>query len=407
MTSSSAQQSRDHSGAAERDPPAHVLPQESIPVLFELLDANGLATLRRSSRLGDLAREALVAEVRASVLELLYATRFSFTHAVYVLGLNGNTYSYDTRAENHYGIPERLPAALCQMFQLAFPDALFTTIRIQKLSAATNFGGQHRTLAFSLATPRAEPPSSADVEGDLDTSSSLEECGSDGYMLFLSRSCEGGRAEVCEDIASPSWQPLLHGTTLSRWVTFPRSAWLQLHWPKQGELYAVTVTCERPGQFKQLSKKERRAMEKVGFHLPATVADEEAEEEASADHDEHRGSTGPAEGNERRPRRLRSAAAQEAARQLLGLTNPTSIEEVEDAFRNMVRTAHPDRHREESNRLAQRMQGWAVSQLTWARNVLRDSLAHGLSDDAVESGTPSSGAQGMLMLGAPQPQPQP
>lgn len=100
---------------------------ECLLGLFQLLDAKGLAHLRRCAHIGGhgagtaLSRAARVAELRAAVLELLGKTKFPFVHAAYVLGLNGSHYSLDTTAERHYGIPVRLPRLLCDLFRLEVP----------------------------------------------------------------------------------------------------------------------------------------------------------------------------------------------------------------------------------------------------------------------------------------------
>jgi len=114
------------------------LPQDCLPPLLELLDADGLAMLRSALNLRDLDGEAHAALLRAVVLELLLATKFPFTHAAYVMGLNGTYYSLDTIAEKHYGIPRALPTLLCALFRHMVPNVPFTTIRIQKFAAATN-----------------------------------------------------------------------------------------------------------------------------------------------------------------------------------------------------------------------------------------------------------------------------
>jgi len=100
----------------------------------------------------------------------------------------------------------------------------------------------------------------------------------------------------------------------------------------------------------------------------------------------------------------RSVAAVQVAKHLLGFTTSgiPSVSEVEEAFRQIVRTAHPDRaaHQGSSDvtesRLDERRRGWAVSQLTWARKVLREAAAAGVAEDE-----PQDAPHEVFMLAAP------
>jgi len=405
------------------------LPQESIPPLLELLGASELAVLRRTGRLEGFGRQAHVAELTALVLQLLQETSFPFTHAAYVLGLNGPYYSYDTVADDHYGIPKALPALVCQLFRLCVPGVPFTTVRLQKLSAAANFGGKHRTLAFSLSTPPHElvhevnpptgqvqpQPSEDDFGGrrqrmDVDQEGPVtqdEDEFTTGHALFLSSSaCRGGRGEVCDDINVGAWRSLAKPSREARWAPFPRASWLQWHWPLQGDLFAITVTCEPLCHRSQLSRREHRAMIKMGFSLPEeTSAKDESEVERTDDSPAAASSSSGAPATPSQPTVRRSAAALSAARRILGFDSEEypSVGEVEEAFRHHVRAVHPDRQAvagvdEGSHDANSRTSGWAVSQLTWARKVLREAAA---LEGQARSPLPTADNHDFLMLGAP------
>jgi len=408
---------------------AKTLPNESLPSLFELLDARSIVNLRRSSHLGNFEHEARISELRAIVVELLCATRFPFTHAAYVLGLNGSYYSYDTVTEDHYGIPKLLPAVICKLFRLTVPGVQFTTIRMQKLTAAANFGGQHRTLAFSLAAPQQELQEQVQFHGaaavlagqvaeeidmDVDAGATTEDEASvpQGYALLLTEGCCGGHGEICDDLSEGSWRVLAFPSYNAHWVRFPWRAWLRLHWPHTGDLYAITVTCEPLLNRERLTRHERRRMLATGFLLPDgcdVSAEDSSDNDVDQAHDQERSP-------DLRPSSpvRRSAAAVEAARRILGFdgSNLPSVAEVEDAFRRAVRMAHPDRGggasaaeegRElptgtvEAGGIATRRQGWAVAQLTWARKVLCEAVNAGVSDAADEDNAPRE----PLMLAAP------
>jgi hypothetical protein len=411
------------------------LPQEAVPALLELLDASGIASLRRASRLGiGLAEEARIAELRAKTLELLMMTKFPFTHAAFVLGLNGPYYSHDTGAENHYGIPTELPATICKLFREMVPGVAFTTIRMQRLSSAVNFGGKHRTLAFSLATPLHELPATeldetaADSHDPIDAAELLtDKVEPSGYALCLTAGCSGGRGEVREDIEQGSWRHLTAPNYAdARWVPFSRSGWLQWHWPTSGDMYAIIVTCEPLSHRLRLKSRERRLMHATGFLLP-----ERTKYELEREHEETTASVAPSSlpaavpssSAESSPSSRRSAAAVSAAMRILGLdrrdTSPSdevtdespsvsvlvSADEIEDAFRRTVRSVHPDRVTENADALLQtgdfalRTQGWAMSQVAWARKVLHDALRQASVDTAVEEAVAPAGE--VLMLGAP------
>eukprot|EP00927_Polykrikos_kofoidii_P060523 TRINITY_DN55481_c0_g1_i1.p1 TRINITY_DN55481_c0_g1~~TRINITY_DN55481_c0_g1_i1.p1 ORF type:complete len:434 (+),score=66.38 TRINITY_DN55481_c0_g1_i1:125-1426(+) len=365
------------------------LPLDVVPLLLELLDANSLANLRRSAKLGSFGRETHVAELRALVLDLLRKTKFPFTHAAYVLGLNGSYYSYDTVTEDHYGIPEALPSMICRLFRLAVPGVCFTTIRLQKLAATANFGGQHRTLAFSLATPAQE---SQEMQTDASPKgmSHMENVdedllGSIGYVLCLGDGCIGGRGEVCKAVQKDAWSLLTTPSQAVRWVPFPRSGWLQWHWPKYGDLYTITITCESALNQCRLTGRERRQMVATGFLMPEGVDETSYDEECS---EVHACSVAACEHDTtlELPQPLsqtrHSTAARNAAKRILGMAecDRPSVHEVEAAFRQAVRQAHPDRQARdraisdevEDRPLASQTESWAISQLKWARRVLRD-----------------------------------
>lgn len=402
------------------------LPLETVLPMLELLDAKSLANFRRSAKLGCLAHEAHVAELRAHVLELLTSTKFPFTHAAYVLGLNGSYYSYDTVAEDHYGIPEILPSMICRLFRLAVPKVLFTTIRIQKLAAAANFGGKHRTLAFSLATPSQESreAQAADSAGGPELDPGEEDpLESSGYVLCLGDGCQGGRGEVCEELPNGEWRLLATPSHAARWVPFPRRGWLQWHWPKRGDLYTITITCEPPLNHGRLTRRERRRMVATGFLMPDRQ-DGKGDDDTSSDTDAcgnagvEGADTSPAQGRPQSPVR-RSHAARGAAKRILGFAeaDTPSVSEVEAAFRQAVRVAHPDRARDGggggrgggggggygggSGALAARTQNWAVSQLKWARRVLRDAAILSADDTIADDEEATAPQQDFLMLNAP------
>jgi len=402
------------------------LPQEGMPAMLELLDAASLAQLRRASHSGSLDHEMHVAELRALVLELLTTTTFPFTHAAYVLGLNGPYYSYDTVAKDHYGIPAMLPQMICRLFRLAVPDVVFTTVRIQKLSAAANFGGKHRTLAFSLAAPQSESDDTvemAEVEQEQAPApttctglhASWTDRGSRGYILCLSPGCTGGRGEVCEDIEKSHWRLLASPMANAKWIPFLRTAWLQLHWPQSGDLYAITVTCEPLSNRQRLAKHERTQMLATGFLLPMSEDDDQSSPvESSQFNDAFSPQVEDVDAAlPRRQAYVRPAAVLRTACQVLGLDDsvaPTHAE-VEEAFRRQVRVAHPDRGGAEPDTLDSlprggiraRTRGWAMSQISWARRVLNEAIeAEGADFEMAEN---DEAPQELLMLGAPNPGP--
>lgn len=349
---------------------------ESMLALLELLDARGLSNLRRAVRLPTIAREAQCAELRAGILEMLTCTKFPFTHASYVLGLNGPYYSLDTTAGRHYGIPRQLPQLLCRLFRLSVPDTPFTTLRIQKFSASSNFGGQHRTLAFNLSSRTATP----EADGEWDEA----ELGGEpeqpdpevperrGHVLCVTPGCLGGFGET-SDNPRAAWRRLAGPQQPGRWVSFPMRAWLRWHWPRLGDLYAVTATCEPEHNCLQLRRRERTQMDAIGFLFPpgaSPVADgmlegSDAEMEDASDCD----------GCDAAPPVKQTGARAAAAKRILGLAGLVSPQEVEDAFRRAARAVHPDRagHQHAVSGT------WAMVRLVWARRVLR-----GTCDDADE-----------------------
>lgn len=128
----------------------------------------------------------------------------------------------------------------------------------------------------------------------------------------------------------------------------------------------------------------------------------------------------------RRPQGRRNAAAIHAARRLLGLDaeTPLVVAEVEEAFRRRILVAHPDHETmgatgpqpapqqavedPTASALTNRMRGWAVSQIMWARRVLREEAewrGHGAEEAEGAAQAAEAPVQPeFLMLGAPPPQ---
>lgn len=396
--------------------------------MLEFMDARSLAVLRRSTKVRSdiIAEEARLAELRAKVLELLETVKFPFTHAAYVLGMNGPYFSIDTLAEKHYGIPALLPSLLCRLFRLSEPNAHFTTVRIQKFSAAANFGGKHRTLAFSLASPqeenellRAEDSDASPVLGPasnpgpaIDASrnslSSLP-----GHVLCLpGPGCVGGSAEVCEEVEAAgapaaSWRLLTQPQPRACWVRFAGGAWLRWHWPRKGDLFAVTVSCESNSNCSRLFSRERCQMEAIGFHLPELAGRRDSEEEllgqacGEVEQDTEAEAEPPAQ-PDRAPRRRLAPAHIEAAMRVLGLTEPSpSPQEVEEAFRRGIRAAHPDRAASAAPAGASPLwSSWRMSQLTWARRILREAALDVPGESGADDGDAPPGGE-LLMLVPP------
>lgn len=388
------------------------LPEESLVSVLESVDAQSLSELRRSCRLlggpcscevSDLAQEARVAELRARALELLEVTKFPFTHASYVLGLNGRYYSLDTIAERHYGIPKKLPEILCQLFRLAVPGVPFTTMRIQKLSAAANFGGHHKTLAFNLSTPvdeEAEDSEGAESDVNCRNREALDKPtrahSSLGYVLCLTRGCTGGWGESCEDPSTGEWSWLTGSKVRRRWAAFPGKAWLRWHWPSSGDLFIVTVSCESPENLRLLRRRDRCQMASLGFVLPGSACARTLLEEEEDEEEVNTVEEPPVAAAEvARPPR---AARLVAARGLLGLTGVVapSLHEVEEAFRKAARAAHPDR-RGGGNQ--ENQSSWVMARLQWARRVLREALGAAAAEPAGED-------EDVEILALPAPQPQ-
>jgi len=290
--------------------------------------------------------------------------------------------------------------------------------------------------AFSLATPLHELPGTemqfrtlsldeavASTNGVLtETSGHLsDEMEPAGYALCLTAGCTGGRGEVREDIDQGSWRHLVTPDYANaRWVCFPRNAWLQWHWPTSGDVYAIIATCEPLPHRQRLNSRERHVMRATGFLLPEAETEEELGESndtASASSPAAAGCGFPRSPSNGR----RSVAAISAAKRILGLDcgdaspsnvsgaeSPTvsslpSADEVEEAFRGAVRAVHPDRvgtnvHPESGGVPSQ---GWAMSQVAWARKVLHDALTQGALETAAEDAAGPAPALEVLMLGAP------
>jgi len=377
---------------------------ECLLGLLELLDSQGLAHLRRVAHLGTgsdsagqaLARAAKVAELRSAILDLLTTTKFPFVHASYVLGLNGPYYSVDTTADRHFGIPAALPRLLCKLFQLEKPGVAFTTIRIQKFGASANFDGKHRTLPISLHTPTESDSADQSEESSVDDAEKAE-CADDvpAFVLCLTAGCQGGHAELCNGAAADEdkptlpgglqqqvgcrWQHLvtpISGRASARWSKFSIDTWLRWYWPRAGDYYAITVTCEPRKHIGGLRSRQRRTMREVGFCFPPSWESTDLKEDSEDDSADCKPMEGYVEGTV--PRRARasrlSSAHVAAAKRLLGLTGvelPTT-QEIEEAYRSSVRRAHPDRavREEPSSGIGA---GWAISQLSWSRKLLREA----------------------------------
>lgn len=401
-----------------------LLQEESLLALLEFGDANSLAALRRCTRPKSsvLAAEVHQAELRAKVVELLEETKFAFASAFYVIGMNGPYFSADSLVEKHYGIPASLPSLICQLFRASMPGVRFTSIRIQKFAAAANFGRQHRTLAFSLGSPQQEDeanPLRVEDTGSL-------EFALPGHVLCLpNRECTGGHGDICEEVdaaGSPatSWHLLTQPQPLPRWVRFPGGAWLRWHWPRTGNLFAVTVSCETSSNCGNLRQRERRLLEVMGFHLPDGLTQEE---ECASELDEEEGEAGAAvqdlgtaaEGPAPLPRRPRTQLVA-AARQVLGLTvDAPTAQEVDEAFRAGVRVAHPDMaaradgvESETAGAPSPPWSSWRMSQLTWARRIMQAQVhfiaEHGAANDDDDAGaTVEGGVAGELLMLVPPP----
>jgi len=338
------------------------LPDDSFLTILTQLDGRSVSALRRVCKLGTIERAALIVELHAQVLELLSRTNFPFAHAAYVLGMNGSQYSLDTVAEKHYGIPTQLPALLCRLFRL-FSSSDFTTVRIQKFSAASNFGGQHRTLAFSLAPSFEEQ----ETVGLSERPESEER--NPGHVLCLTAGCTGGFGEVRDGSNAPwRWlaEPVDPGSC--RWEEFPARAWFRWHWPSVGDFFAVTVTCEDPAACRRLGRNERQQMLDVGFLLPP--------------HDLNGGEYAESESSTvdtmNLPKSRRSRADVEEAKSVLGMigvVGPTP-EEVDDVFRAAARETHSN--------LDNRQSSLHMARLIWARRVLRGAAQDGIAEDTTD-----------------------
>ncbi|CAE7329901.1 unnamed protein product [Symbiodinium natans] len=369
---------------------------ECLLGLLQLLDAQGLAQLRRCGRVGNchgstLAHAMRVAELRAAILELLQATKFPFVHAAYVLGLNGSHYSLDTATDRHYGIPLRLPRLLCELFRLEVPNTDFTTIRIQKFASSVNFNGSHRTLPVNLHTPffDAEDTSATPPSHDVNRDAK----GVPASALCLTEGCKGGFGELCENLEGDSdeghhrWRRFVQpaaGSSAPRWIQFPMDTWLRWYWPTSGDYYVIIATCEPADFIRGLRTRQHRQMLKLGFRLPEPW-NELNKEDADEDECHER----VPEGERRSPRRLSSARVI-AAKRLLGLQAvviPT-IQEIEEAYDNAVRQANESAAGQAGTREGNRCGrfGWDIAQLSWASRVLRD--AHHAAQEASTQGNP-------------------
>lgn len=365
---------------------------ESIITVLDYLDARSVVFLRRTCHFRNVEHEARQIEARSALLELLFSTNFPFTHAAYILGLNGEYYSYDTDAERHYGIPKILPWYVCRLFTLAMHNVKFTTIRIQKFSASANFGGHHRTLPFR------SPVASAN-----------EDVVPQGYILCLSNGCRGGHAEICDDPEEGTWQFLTMADQRPRWVIFPQDSWIRWHWPNAGDLYVVTVTCEAPSASVKLRRHQLSLMTEIGFNLPTQLLD------CAVDVDENIGARLP-EDTGGAPFARASSARRGAAMRILRLENifAPSRQEVEDAFECARERVQPHAwgrrwvQAEDPLVSPDGSEGWGLAQVFWARRILQhdidmdeQQLLHDTDMDEQLEQSVEVGGVGLLGLAAP------
>lgn len=349
------------------------LPEPLVTGLFSLLEARDLAQLRRACRLGSNAAEGRVAELRAAVLHFLIETQFPFTHNAYVLGLNGSYYSLDTAAGKHYGIPKWLPVLICRLFRSEVPDFPFTSLRIQKFAAAGNFQGRHRTLAFSISSsPGPEV----------------------GHLLCLSNRAFGGFGECSlDDEGLGPWRLLTAPAERPRWVKFPTLSWLRWHWPSQGAIYAITASCERTEDVTEIRRREYDALCQLGFAVPdwleSRILDEDQADSADANMGVAQANAEDGAVDARQPEFEATADGRTGVTRVVVRPSLRRIQEamrilnlehlepslVEQAFRDAVRLAHPDRAAE--NGMEGRGAAWRMTQIMWARRVLRQSLEAG------------------------------
>lgn len=340
-------------------------------LVVDFLDMPSIGQLRRIARVDECWQRAVaLGQLRAAALQSLLATKFPFTHAAYVLGLNGQHYSFDTDADRHYGIPSRLPRVLCRLFRTAFADVAFTTVRIQKFSSSLNFGGQHKTLPFSVGHPRHPAP--AQETGSAEPKASAQQ----GYVLLLTEGCTGGRGELCGDeLGEPTgqWRPLADPSSCAerwRWLPFPMQSWLRWYWPQSGQYFVITVTCEMQESCASLRKRERTAMEALGFVLPALTQVGVKDELSDAEPSHSANSSAVAA---ERPAMPPYAHIYNALRLLRFELGPPLPDErtLEERFRLAALQAHPDR----AAAAGAAPSGWNMSQLVWARRTLRQAIA--------------------------------
>jgi len=364
------------------------------PHIFEFLDIFGLCSYNSVANICRAwGAEVEFAKLRAGALRLLTKTKFPFTHSSYVLGLNGQHYSFDTNADRHYGIPSQLPAHLCRLFHMSFPDVDFTTVRIQKFSASLNFGGKHKTLPFSVGYPPA-------VEAD--------QFERKGYVFLITEGCIGGYGELCDDLGGEpdgQWVPLAQPSRSGCWALFPIQSWLRWYWPQAGQFFVITVTCEMPENCRRLRRRERCAMAALGFKLPAHDVSDLGDDSGSGDDDAH--SDEECQALQQDLPRMPGQAQIHVALKLLrfGVEDPLpDARTLDDRFRAEALKAHPDRA------ITTPPDGnhphtWSMERLLWARRILRTAAAADAAMEVAALATADSeGANGALVVptvGAP------
>eukprot|EP00405_Crypthecodinium_cohnii_P033229 CAMPEP_0206530754 /NCGR_PEP_ID=MMETSP0325_2-20121206/3359_1 /ASSEMBLY_ACC=CAM_ASM_000347 /TAXON_ID=2866 /ORGANISM="Crypthecodinium cohnii, Strain Seligo" /LENGTH=549 /DNA_ID=CAMNT_0054026869 /DNA_START=188 /DNA_END=1837 /DNA_ORIENTATION=+ len=268
----------------------------------------------------------------------------------------------------------------------------------------------------------ASPPPTAQSPSQIEAESR-------GFALFLSApgsaASVGGWGDVCEDICRSAWRRLGNPGRDIRWASFARSDWLQWHWPTTGTFFVLTVTCEPLVHRRKLTLAERNLLLDMGFNLPSPVAGEVPAAElvkpsqapaSSAGTTRSGYSSSTSSGTAPRAT-VRSQAAVQAARRLLGFGLEETVDStlIEEAFRSAVRRSHPDRQQTDSSSspapegsttsLAARTQGWAISQLVWARKVLQEVVQLGADSGSENQTRPEEPQQDpedppmLLMLG--------
>lgn len=296
---------------------------ECLLHLLNFLDSQSQARLRRVSHLGaggdnadqPLAHAIKVALLRTAVLELLTTTKLPMLPESFSVGLSGLHYNVNTAVVpmitevGTFGISETLVRTICKLFQLEKPGVAFTTIRIQKFAASANFDGKQRTLpiskrSFRVSVGRVGGSPDQPEESAVDEAERAE-CDEDvpAFVLCLTSGCQGGYAEFCNCVAADEvrfQKPILYEvghqwqhfvTPISErvsvcWSKFSEDTWLRWYWPRAGDYYTITISCEPRKHIRGLQSSQRRLMRWVGFRFPPPwePTDEEKDgEDDSAD----------------------------------------------------------------------------------------------------------------------------